>query len=81
MNGRQAARLTQTIKDKCIDLDPDDSDALTYRGEAYVHLCQREKALVDFDKVLALNPSHIDAYANRTLVIQLSQMESETTWA
>ena len=51
--------------DQAIALNPDDADAYTHRGLAYVSKGAFDAAIQDFTKAIALNPEHAGAYTNR----------------
>ena len=47
-------------------LDPNDTEAYSYRGEVYAALGMTDKAVADFKAALALNPTDIITYGNLT---------------
>lgn len=53
-----------------IEAHPNDFIALTVRGNAYAHLGDYEKALADYDRVLALAPQFDRVRQSRNLVLE-----------
>jgi len=56
------------LLDKVIELDPDDAEAYSMRGNAYTTgLNQHNRAIQDFNKAIELDPGYTKAYNNRGL--------------
>ena len=51
--------------------DPDDLNALYYRGKAYYYLNELDKAENDFDSCLRINDGFALAYTSKTLARML----------
>jgi tetratricopeptide (TPR) repeat protein len=58
---------TEAIDDftHAIQLEPNNTEAYTYRGVAWLRLSNRDKAIKDFNKALELDPLRDEALANR----------------
>ena len=48
-----------------IELNANDSETYGYCGEAYTSVGDYEKAIINFDLALLINPEDIIAYGNR----------------
>ena len=55
---------------KAIDMNPDFVEAYYYRGNAYIKLRQYEKALVDYNSAIAINPNYENAVNNRKILLE-----------
>ena len=42
--------------------NPADYEAYYCRGVAYLNMCKYDKAVSDFNKIIKLNPCHVNAY-------------------
>jgi tetratricopeptide (TPR) repeat protein len=67
--------LTAAFADynKAIWLEPTLQETHNNRGEAYAQMGLYQQAIEDFDRELELNPNDANAYASRTLALQLFQ--------
>ncbi len=65
-NPENADVLGSSFFNKVLEIDPNNIDALLYRGKsASIFFDRLEEANSYFDKVLEINPSHIDALYNK----------------
>ncbi len=55
-----------------IDLAVNYAKAYAYHDLVYHHKSQYEKAIVDYNKAIALNPNDVGAYTNRGVAYALS---------
>jgi len=56
---------TVTFYDKVLALDPDDTNALYSKGNAFVYLRNYPEAIALYDKVLATEPTFIGALTSK----------------
>jgi len=54
-----------TDLDKAIQLKPDHATAYFFRGNAYYHKGDYERAIADLDTAIQLRPDLVEAYVNR----------------
>jgi tetratricopeptide (TPR) repeat protein len=66
---------------QCMDLQPDDYRPVYRRGRAYYYSGNNRSALEDFEKTIALNPAHIEAYNHVIAILNKSgELEKAEVW-